>query len=158
MDQKELNLISCLDELLKFESNKTFIEEGIAIANKKLDGENLKSVTVTIPISKFGEKLPKGFGLCRIFILKANTEAKVERHTNSIQRVMSYKGSGTIKVQRSNKWISNPLSSNKNNPVENRWLTVEENIWHQPISGPENWITVTFHTADEKTIIDEYQS
>lgn len=154
---EEKKIISNLDQLLKDEPINKVIALAISQAEQKLVNGNKISITEAIPLNMLGSKLPKEIGLCRIFILRANTESKVERHTNSIQRVMSYKNTGNIKVLINDQWVDNPLKSTTEHNLESRWLTVLENTWHQPIAHSEHWGTVTFHTADKEHIIDEYK-
>lgn len=113
-------------------------------------------VTKNVSFSVFQQKLPKQINLCRIFILPANTKSKTEKHTNSFQRTVTIVGSGETKILNNNIWVSNVRTA-RGKTIEERWLSVPENTWHQPISGTEDWITVTFHTASEKDIIDEYK-
>lgn len=150
---EEIKLLTKLEEIIN--SNLDLIDDKVGKAYLDFTYSNKDSYTTTIPIESLGNDLPKEAGLFRIYIQKADTIAKVERHKNSTQRVMSYRGTGSIRVQDNDAWTSNPLKSHGN--IKGKWLTVKPNIWHQPIASDNDWITLTFHTASESEIIDEYQ-
>lgn len=119
---------------------------------RKTDKE---SMTIALPLKIFGD-LPKEIKLCRLYILRANCEAQLERHTNSIQRLMSYDHAGTIQTYEDQKWQNHILYSEKHVELDKRWVTVEQGLWHRPVAGDQDWVTITFHTASADEIIDEY--
>ena len=49
------------------------------------------------------------------------------------------------------------LGSNMHGPLELWWASLSENIWHLPVSGNEDWVVLTFHTASVVELIDEYK-
>ncbi|MFT2112598.1 hypothetical protein [Marinomonas sp. 2405UD68-3] len=122
-----------------------------------------------IPIHYFSNKLTDQqsgmVGLCRVFILRAGCEMpRPEIHRNSIQRLVSFKGEGSIfsaspgGVDMTFKEceIVSP-SETKGLSFEESWDVVPENTWHFPVAGKkEDWFTVTFHSASESDIIDEH--
>ena len=129
--------------------NKTILD-----VVSELKASDSISITKNIPIEKLSTQLPEEIRLCRIFALKANTKSKIERHPNSIQRTFTYFGEGDTKILENNVWKSNIRTSSTND----RWLSVPKNTWHQPISLSSDWVTITFHTALESEIIDEYKT
>lgn len=156
MDSCELKIISFLNEVLGNKSIRKIIDLAVSRAKEKFAQNTAPSITETIPLSIFGNRLPKEINLCRLFILKANTKSKIERHTNSYQRTFTLYGEGNTKILGNNAWKSN-VRKNSGSSVEDRWLSVPENTWHQPIALSADWITITFHTASESEIIDEYK-
>ena len=158
MNSKEHEVIKGLDEVLKLSYITELINTTVLEAEEDLYNSKLPSITKTVPLKIFEDKLPNFINLCRVFILCANTESKIERHTNSFQRTMSWKGFGKTKVLTGNEWMLHESRASKDANLESRWLSVPSDTWHQPISGDKNWATVTFHTAGENEIIDEYQS
>ena len=98
-----------------------------------------------------------------IFVLRAGTVTGAERHPNSIQRVMSFRGSADLQTWEENpalnsgaggKWKSNPLG--RGDGASTRWLTIPENVWHRPVVDPlDDWIVVSFHTAFADELIEE---
>ena len=156
MYSNKLLIISILDDILKDESIRKIIGMILSKAKEKLLQGTSISIVETIPLSVFGGKLPKEINLCRLFILKANTKSKIERHTNSYQRTLTLYGEGDTKILENSMWKSNVRKSSGGS-MEDRWLSVPENTWHQPIALSSDWVTVTFHTASESGIIDEYK-
>ena len=122
----------------------------------ELEQKEVVSITENIPLEIFGDDLPASINLCRLFILKANTKSKIEKHVNSYQRTFSYFGEGNINILENRTWKSN-IRKSSGSLINDRWLSVPENTWHQPIALSTDWITVTFHTASENKIIDEYK-
>ena len=156
MNSYELKIISLLDELLTNESIKKTLDPMISTTKKKFTKGSTLSITETIPLSLFADELPKEISLCRLFILKANTKSKIERHTNSYQRTFTLYGEGDTKILENNIWKSN-IRRSSGTSIDERWLSVPGNIWHQPIALSTDWVTVTFHTASESEIIDVYK-
>jgi hypothetical protein len=93
-------------------------------------------------------------------ILGATTGA--ERHPNSHQRMMSFEGSGDMQVQAGSSapnnegWQSNMLISDSGAPLEKRWISIPQNVWHQPVISKEaDWVVVSFHTVPAEELIEE---
>ncbi len=156
MSQAENKLLESLDIALNNKLVVPFINEAISNVTIELTKSNFTSITKNISIDKFNGLLPNQIKLCRIFALKANIKSKVERHTNSPQRTFTYIGEGDTKILENNIWKSN-VKKNVGSSIDDRWLSVPENTWHQPIALSNDWITITFHTASEDEIIDEYR-
>ncbi|PWQ93421.1 hypothetical protein [Leucothrix arctica] len=130
---------------------------------------SLPFASYNISIDHFANKIPdeqKGMvGLCRVFILRAGCKMpRPEIHRNSIQRLVSFTGEGAIHsaspggVDMSFKECA-VVSPDKNltSSFDKSWDVVPENTWHYPVAGKnEDWFTVTFHSAGETEIIDEY--
>ena len=153
---QEKSILEKLDGLLKKEGIVSLITPIINEIKKELEQKKVVSITKNIPVKSFGNELPTSINLCRLFILKANTKSTVERHTNSYQRTYTLHGKGNTKIFENNVWESTVRKSSGSS-IEDRWLSVPENTWHQPISFSDDWITITFHTASESEIIDEYK-
>ncbi|RVU86062.1 hypothetical protein EOL70_01035 [Leucothrix sargassi] len=115
--------------------------------------------------NKISDEEKTKIGLCRVFILRAGCKMpRPEIHRNSIQRLVSFTGKGAIHsaspggVDMSFKEcaIVSP-DENHSSSFEDSWDVVPENTWHYPVAGKdEDWFTVTFHSASEAEIIDEY--
>ena len=157
MTLQELEIISILNDILKDKSVAKVIEDNFSNAKEKLVNSSLSFITEIMPLSVFGNKLPKEINLCRLFILKANTKSKIEKHTNSYQRTFTYYGEGDTKILNDGVWRSN-IKSDKGDLISDRWLSVPENTWHEPIALSNDWGTITFHTASENEIMDEYKN
>ena len=68
---------------------------------------------------------------------------------------MSYKGSADLQTKPDNEWISSPLISQPDAPLEKRWLSIPAGVWHQGVMGDENWIIVSFHTVFPEELVGE---
>jgi hypothetical protein len=90
-----------------------------------------------------------------IFIIRDRTNSGSERHPNSHQYMMSYRGSGDLQVMIGERWDSNPLVSESGEGIINKWISIPPNTWHQVITSKENWIVVSFHTVAEDELIEE---
>lgn len=107
-----------------------------------------------LPVSLFGPALPPVYQSAWLFVIRANMPPEHHRHPNSRQVTMSYRGKGDLQTWDGEKWIANPLTSNKNASVEHRWVSIAPNTWHRPVVSSE-WVVVSFHTAAEKDLIEE---
>ena len=90
-----------------------------------------------------------------VFVLRAQANTGAERHPNSHQRMMSYRGSGDFQLWTGGRWRSNPLVSDSEAPIESRWVSIPPNIWHQGVVPTENWVVLSFHTVPEGELIEE---
>ena len=52
-----------------------------------------------VPLSLYDETLPDSIGSSWIFILRAGVATGAERHPNSRQRMMSYRGAGDLQTR-----------------------------------------------------------
>ena len=108
----------------------------------------------TVPLNAYGH-LPDEIASSWGFVLRANSTSGAERHPNSIQRVMSYRGSADLQTWDGRAWESHCLSSGFDKSIDERWLSIPTNVWHRPIMNDTDWIVVSFHTAAPETLIEE---
>jgi hypothetical protein len=78
-----------------------------------------------------------------------------ERHPNSHQRMMSYRGFGDFQTRPDGDWCSHLLTSDQTTPIAKRWISIPPNVWHQGAVPGENWVVVSFQTAAEHEPIEE---
>lgn len=53
-------------------------------------------------------------------------------------------------------WQSNILVSDPDVPLEQRWISIPPNVWHQPVVATEtDWVVVSFHTVPAEELIEE---
>src|SRR5262249_23574687 len=88
-------------------------------------------------------------------ILRADVATGAERHPNSRQRMMSYRGSGDLQTRTGEHWESNRLVSAQDFPLERRCVSVPENVWHQAVTAAAHWVVVSFHTVPAEDHIEE---
>ena len=108
-----------------------------------------------IPLELYGAALPQAIRSSWVFVLRANTTTGAERHPNSHQRMVSYRGRGDFQTRTSGAWRSHLLESDARAPIAARWISIPPNVWHQGVVPGENWAVVSFHTAAERELIEE---
>jgi hypothetical protein len=158
MDHREQALLRQLESVLEGQPARPAIDAAIAESKRQLDADRQRPAgSVQVPLSVYGPNFPSVIKSCRVFVLRAGSEFKIERHPNSHQRVLSLAGSGKIRVFEKSTPRDVSLRSDMTGSLEVRWASLSENIWHQPVSGNKDWVVLTFHTASEKELIDEYK-
>jgi hypothetical protein len=123
-----------------------------------------------IPLDIFRQKLPQEIRSGWIFVLRAGADTGAERHPNSHQRMMTFDGSGDMRVGglaadtaaatgkrfKRLEWQSNILVSEPSAPLERRWISIPPNVWHRPVVGRDvDWVVVSFHTVPAEELIEE---
>ena len=119
-----------------------------------------------IPLETFGE-MPPSIQSVWIFILRGGTDTGAERHPNSHQRMMTFAGTGDMKIDAKGTpndvddeseiaWRSHVLVSDAAVTLERRWISIPKNIWHRPvIPAGADWVVVSFHTVSAEELIEE---
>ena len=109
-----------------------------------------------IPLTVFGGALPAGIQSAWVFVLRAGVDTGPERHPNSHQRMTTFDGRGDMRTGDASQWRSNVLVSNSDAPLERRWISIPQNVWHRPVVGPDaDWTVVSFHTVPAEELIEE---
>jgi len=109
-----------------------------------------------IPLTVFGRALPREIRSAWVFVLRAGADTGAERHPNSHQRMMTFEGSGDMRTEDGGQWQSNVLVSNPEAPLEQRWISIPQNVWHRPVVGADaDWRVVSFHTVPAEELIEE---
>ena len=108
----------------------------------------------SVPLCAY-DSLPDGIASSWVFALRADCTSGAERHPNSIQRVMSYRGSADMQLWNGKAWESHRMTSGADRPFDTRWLSIPTNVWHKPVMAGETWVVVSFHTAADDALIEE---
>jgi hypothetical protein len=109
-----------------------------------------------LPLNVFGRALPGEIRSAWVFVLRAGADTGAERHPNSHQRMMSFEGRGDMKTGEPGQWQSNVLIGNDYAPLEQRWISIPQNVWHRPVVGADaDWVVVSFHTVPAAELIEE---
>jgi hypothetical protein len=109
-----------------------------------------------IPLTVFGGALPAEIRSAWVFVLRAGADTGPERHPNSHQRMMTFDGSGDMQTGEPSEWQSNVLVSDLDAPLEQRWISIPQNVWHRPVVGADaDWTVVSFHTVPAGELIEE---
>ncbi len=156
MEEKTKKILLILDEIVKRESVKAAIDSIVPRVEQKLkkDSEALLAWG-PVPLATYGEDLPNMIRSSWVFIVRAQSESGAERHPNSHQYMMSFRGAGDLQVMTGKKWDSNLLISDPGKGIESRWVSIPPYTWHQAVAPKENWAVVSFHTAPEDELIEE---
>lgn len=170
--EQERSLFECLHRLVFSDPDCTVaIEGGLRRAEARFADSEYESTysSVTLPIELFSEKMPEALRgtvrLCRVFTIKAGQRAPHEEiHRNSIQRLVSFRGTGAVNAARpggtGRTYEAHPITSPdaaNSSDISACWDVVPENTWHFPEArGADQWFGVAFHSASAEEIVDEY--
>ncbi len=156
----ERGILEVLDSLVGQSEVRQELDRVGSRLEEKLEADR-SSLLVWEPVdlSLYGGPVPDGIRSSWVFVLRAKTGSGAERHPNSIQRVMSLRGSADLQTQVGERpgenWTSNRLVSRPTAALEDRWLSIPRGVWHQGVMGGENWVVVSFHTALAQDLIEE---
>ncbi len=155
-DERERRTLALLDALVSRKPARRALDSiADRLENRLAAGAAPLLVWEPVALALYGEPLPDGILSSWVFVLRANTVSGAERHPNSIQRVMSYRGSADLQTRPAGKWLSHCLVSRRTAPLEDRWLSIPAGVWHQGTMGGENWTVVSFHTVPAEELIEE---
>jgi hypothetical protein len=156
---KERSLLDHLDKILRSKEVRRQIQPIVDRVRAHL-AQKQQAVMAwePIPLTTFSDPLPSGIRCSWVFILRTGANTGAERHPNSHQRMMSFEGTGDLQLRAGSEaaWQSNVLVSDPEAPLERRWISIPQNVWHQPIVPKgANWVVVSFHTVPAVELIEE---
>jgi|ERR1700736_1354181 hypothetical protein len=168
MTKEERSILETLDEIVRSEKVRAQIEPILERVRAELARKPDALMTwEPIPLATFGSELPREIQSGWLFVLRAGTDTGAERHPNSHQRMMTFAGTGDMKIDARGTtndieseseiaWHSHVLVSDPNAPLERRWISIPRNVWHRPVipAGAE-WVVVSFHTVPATELIEE---
>jgi hypothetical protein len=157
MDPSERSILESLDTLLQVDKVRAAIDPVVERVEQKLARDPAAAMAwEPLRLSIYGESLPSFIRSSWVFILRANTTTGAERHPNSQQRMMSYRSVGDMQTGGPGRWQSNPLVSDRRAELEQRWISIPINVWHQcVVPAGANWVVVSFHTVPAEQLIEE---
>jgi len=163
MTAAERAILVGLDQILRSEKVGMFIRPVVERVRARLSQETGALMAwEPIPLTIYGGALPDAIKSSWVFVLRAGANTGAERHPNSHQRMMSFQGSGDMQLQAESSapndegWQSNILISDSAVPLEKRWISIPQNVWHQPVISKEaDWVVVSFHTVPAEELIEE---
>jgi len=156
LSTEERQLLQAIDGVVRRKSVMAAIDPIVEQAEEKLtQAPGALMAWETIPLALYGGELPSIIRSSWVFVLRAQAVTGAERHPNSHQRVMSYRGAGDLQVWGDERWHSHSLVSDFEAALEGRWASVPPNVWHQVVVPEKNWVVVSFHTAPEDELIEE---
>ena len=152
----ETTILATLDRAVRRKAVLGAIDARVVRLERKLASRpGAQMVWDTLPLALFGTVLPGEVRSGWVFILRAGATTGAERHPNSHQRTVSYRGTGDLQVLVGGRWRSHALASGLDAPVQRRWASIPPNTWHQVVVGERNWVVVSFHTATADSLIEE---
>jgi len=153
---EERTLLDGLDRLLRDPAVQLVIDGIVARVQGRLaDDPSAALAWEPVPLGTYGDRLPDLLRSSWVFVLRAGTTSGAERHPNSHQRVMSYRGSADMQTWVTGRWQPNILISDPAAPLEQRWLSIPVNMWHKPVMDAHDWVVVSFHTVRDVDLIEE---
>jgi len=154
--EQEKNTILLLDNALRPKSIRRKID-AIAkrVEQKLLEDSRSDMAWEAVPTEAYQSNLPDMIRSNWVFVVRPGVNTGAERHPNSHQYMVSYKGRGDLQIWMEEDWKSNPLASSLGDPLGNRWVSIPPNVWHRALGSEESWIVVSFHTALADELIEE---
>jgi len=165
--KEERSVLEALDKIVQSEKVRAKI---LPIAERvRADLARKPGALMTwepVALETFGA-LPPAIRSGWVFILRAGTDTGAERHPNSHQRMMTFDGTGDMKIdaigtpnnvetESEIAWRSHILVSDPSAPFEKRWISIPQNVWHRPVIGKNaDWVVVSFHTVAADELIEE---
>jgi hypothetical protein len=155
MDAAEREILGLLDNLVQGPVRRILDQIAERVErNLESDPEVVMSWE-PVPLELFGSTMPAGIRSSWVFILRARTTSGAERHPNSCQRMVSYRGRGDLQTGMNPDWQSHRLRSDSVAPVDERWISIPQGAWHQAVVSGSNWVVVSFHTVLPHELIEE---
>ncbi len=152
----ELRILEALDTAVRSEVAAAHINEIVSLVEQELRRRPDDVLAwKPIPLTLYGSPLPAIIRSSWVFILRANAITGAERHPNSHQRMMSYRGAGDFQTKTEGLWCSHYLRSDPAAPLEESWISIPPNVWHQGVVPEANWVVVSFHTVVDDELIEE---
>ncbi len=156
MDDREREILQRLDATVRDEQFRTVIDEIVPKLERRLETSSQSPlVWKPVPIMHYRDMLPPVVRSGWVFIIRCNSVTGAERHPNSHQRMMSYRGSGDLQIWDGITWVPHLLTSDINADLERRWISIPPNVWHQAVVTNDNWVVVSFHTVHENDLVEE---
>jgi hypothetical protein len=156
LSPEERLLLESLDAVLRCDSIRGDIDRVVErVAQKLAQDRTAPMAWEPIPLSLYGASLPAAVRSSWVFILRGGAATGAERHPNSHQRMMSYRGVGDLQTGGEGRWQSNLLVSEAGAPLHQRWASVPPNVWHQAVVPHQDWVVVSFHTVPDHELIEE---
>jgi len=152
----EKRTLTALDRLLRRAAVRASIDAAIGPLERRLLADTgAQMAWETVPLSLYDPGLPGTIRSSWIFILRSGAVTGAERHPNSHQRTLSYRGAGDLMTMERGRWRNHALVSDPGAPLETRWVSIRANIWHQVVVRDAHWVVVSFHTAPADQLIEE---
>jgi hypothetical protein len=155
-DEREDKVLAFLDGILQRRPLRAFLDAVVARVEQQLQADSAAVMAwEPVPLEAYGTPLPGGIRSSWVFILRADVATGAERHPNSRQRMASYRGAGDLQTRIAACWESHRLESDPRLPLQRRWISIPENVWHQAVTPAAHWAVVSFHTVPAEELVEE---
>jgi hypothetical protein len=155
-DEREEKVLEFLDRILQGKPVRAFLDAVVARVEQQLRADPAAVMAwESVPLDVYGTPLPGDIRSSWVFILRADVATGDERHPNSRQRMVSYRGAGDLQTRLGECWESHRLDSDPRLPLRRRSVSVPENVWHQAVTPAANWAVVSFHTVPDEELVEE---
>lgn len=152
----EEKILQIIDAVVTHKSAKARIDSIVLRVERKLSHDFEASLAwEPVPLPIYRNRLPKAICSSWVFVLRAQANTGSERHPNSHQRMMSYRGEGDLQLRIGPEWCSHRLTSASESPIDRRWIFIPPGIWHRAVVPKNNWVVVSFHTVPAEELIEE---
>ena len=106
----------------------------------------------SISLGTLGFETPSEVRSCWVFVLRAGATFGAERHPNSHQRTIALAGAALFEVFVDGRWSPSPVSAETEFGSA---ISIPPSVWHRIQVGPQNFISVSFHTVAADQLIEE---
>ena len=156
MSPEELQILELLDAILNQDAVRAAIDPiANQVEQELMQNRSARMAWQPVPLAEFAGGVPPDIQSSWVFILRAGATTGAERHPNSHQRVMSYRGFGDLQTIVDGQWRSSELVSELQMPLLKRWASIPVSVWHQAVVPQQNWVVVSFHTVPAHELIEE---
>jgi hypothetical protein len=168
MTKEERSVLETLDKIVKSHEVRSYILPIVKRVCEDLARKPDALMTwEPVALETFGGNLPPAIQSGWVFVLRSGADTGAERHPNSHQRMMTFAGTGDMKIDAKGTpndveteseiaWRSHILISDSDAALERRWISIGKNIWHRPvIPTGADWVVVSFHTVPADELFEE---
>jgi hypothetical protein len=152
----EKRTLAVLDEIMRRDVVRARIDATLErLGRRLLAVPGAQMAWETIPLSSYEPGLPGGIRSSWVFILRSGAVTGAERHPNSVQRTLSWRGEGDLQTLHDGRWTSHRLVSHGRAGLLERWVTIPAGTWHQVVVPGGHWVVLSFHTVPAGELIEE---
>jgi hypothetical protein len=152
----EKRTLAALDPIMRRAGVRAVIDAAAERVEKTLRAApGAQMAWETVPLSTFDPGLPETIRSSWVFILRDGAVTGAERHPNSVQRTLSWRGAGDLMTRTGDRWTSPRLASDGSAPLGRRWITIPAGTWHQVVVRGGHWVVLSFHTVPAEDLIEE---
>lgn len=108
-----------------------------------------------LPLGIFDGVLLGGIQSGWVFVLRSGGTFGAERHPNSHQRTFALRGSAVFELFRNGAWARHPIQGRGEDSVPGSSVSIPAGVWHRIAIGPQNLVSLSFHTVPAEALIEE---